>query len=109
MDHVKRYINLKDYCSLIFVNKEWNKIISTMKEPLMLSKLLKESGLFCESAFKYIIRADSLELMKVLIIALEYQTTHFPCRSIIYKPLQFHQYVKIVSNKRLNYLNLLGF
>lgn len=46
MEFVKRYISPDDYYSVALVNKEWNKIISTMKEHILLHRLLKENGWF---------------------------------------------------------------
>jgi hypothetical protein len=108
MDCVKYYISLDEYKNLILVNKEYYQIFSNVKEPLMLSYILKKEGLFHRSAFDFIKKKlNGFESIKLLIECLEVKTKFNEDRLIIYKPLNWCKCMQI--KKRLNYLNLLGF
>jgi hypothetical protein len=101
---VKRYTTLRDYCSMILVNKEWNSIIKSMEGSLKLVKMLRYSGYMGAFADKYLSKMNFRETIELFIESVE------PCRNyttgyrLVYKPYTIVQQCRI--NKRLNYLNL---
>jgi hypothetical protein len=104
LENVKRYTNLRDYRSLIFVNKEWYSIFKTMEGSLKLVKMLRYTGYMGAFAYKYLSKMNFRETIELFIESVE------PCRNttseyyLVYKPYTYIQRTRI--NKRLNYLNL---
>ena len=104
LENVKRYTNLRDYRSVIFVNKEWYSIFKTMEGSLKLVKMLRYTGYMGAFAYKYLSKMNFRETIELFIESVE------PCRNstseyyLVYKPYTYIQRTRI--NKRLNYLNL---
>jgi len=102
--YIKRYISLGDYRSMIFVNKEWYNIVVSMKDSLMLVKMLRYAGYMGAFVDKYLSKLNFRETIDLFIESVE------PCRNsnteyrLVYKPFTFIQQTRI--NKRLQYLNL---
>jgi len=108
MEIFVNYITVDDYKNLIFVNKEYYEIFSKVKSSLMLSHILKKEG-FTDIVFHDFnnYNLKGIRLMKILIESLEPQRKFYENRSVVYKPINWCNSVKI--KQRLNYLNLLGF
>ena len=104
LEYVKRYISLGDYRSMIFVNKEWNGVILSMKDSLMLVKLLRYAGYMGPFVDKYLSKMGFRETLELFIETLEPENHHYEEYFIVYRPYNFIQRRRI--EKRLNYLNL---
>ena len=67
LEYVKRYISLGDYRSMIFVNKEWNGVVLSMKDSLMLVKLLRYAGYMGPFVDKYLSKMGSAKHLNFLL------------------------------------------
>jgi len=108
MEFVKRYIFPSDYHNVILVNKEWNKIISTMKEHVLLHYLLKENGWFSKYTHNIIKRKELnyTEILDCLLEAFKEKTD----KVLLPRYKEPFNYVLISRiKKRFPWLNLCGY
>ena len=65
MELVKLYIFPDDYHNVILVNKEWNKVFSSIKHHVLLHRLLKENSWFSKYTHN-VINKKELKFSEIL-------------------------------------------